>query len=292
MTLSDNFHNLYSEIEDNPKVANDIVKLVFTAPDSAERDGLLSLMYHEGIGVPVNLEKSFELAESSVDKGGDGLGYYMLGYMCDNVETPDQADGGPRQKYDHYDAERFFEASSKLDSRWKDYAILWLGDYYLDSAKGGDPEIGVEYYESIADHNADAAGALSDYYWGLIMPEYLEDDEWTSQLFKWTSVAVELDPEEYSYRMGWIYADGLGCEKSYEKAMHFFEEAYEYGDWRGAQAIVTMYEERLEENPDMDDDTRREITTELDQWKIREKESYEQQLTESLDELDNPIEED
>lgn len=292
MTLSDKFHELYSEIEEKPKVANEIVKLVFKAPDSPERDGLLSLMYHEGIGVPVNLDKSFEFAEKSTENGGDGLGYYMLGYMCDNAETPDQADGGPRQKYDHYDAERFFEICSKLESRWKDYAILWLGDYYIDMAKGGDPEIGVEYYESIADHNADAAGNLSDYYWDLVMPEYLEDEEWLSQLFKWTTVAAALDPEEYSYRMGWIYADGLGCEESFENAMKYFEAAYTYGDWRGAQAIATMLEERLEGHPDMPPAERLEITDKISLWKEREKEMYEKHLTESLEEMDNPIEED
>lgn len=292
MTLSDKFHELYSEYEKDPEIGKEIYKLISEAPESPERSGLLGLLYHEGIGVPVDLDKSFEYAEQATTGEGDGLGYFLLGYMCDNAETPDQAEGGPRQKYDHYDAERFYELCTKFDSRWREAAILWLGDYYMNMAQGGDPEVAVEYYESIADHNADAAGCLSDYYWNLVMPEYFEDEEWTTQLFKWTSKAVELDPEEYSHRMGWIYADGLGCEKSYEKAKHYFEEAYNLGDWRGAQALATLLEEYIEEHPDLNEKKKRELSDQINIWKEREKEMYEQSLTEDDEEYDSSIEED
>lgn len=236
--------------EEDPETQHKAAELVLGAPDGAERDGLLSLIYHEGLGVERDLDRAFEYAEKAAFEGGDGLGYFMLGYMCENAETPDQAEGGPRQKYDHYDAERFYEICSGIESRWRDQAILWLGDYYMDMAQGGDPEIGVEYYEKIADSNAEAAGRLSDHYWDLIMPEYLEDEEWTSQLFRWTAVAARLDPEEYSYRMGWIYADGLGCEPQPDKAIEEFGKAYSYGDWRGAKSIARVFEEMLDSAPD------------------------------------------
>lgn len=255
MTLSDKFHATLAGHEEDPEVQNEVAKLILNTEESPERDGLMALIYHDGIGVDADLEKSFELAEKAALEGGDGLGYFMLGYMCDNIETPDQAEGGPRQKYDHYDAERFYEACSKTESRWRKHAILWLGDYYMDSAKGGDPEIAVEYYESIAIDNAEAAGRLSDYYWDLIMPEYLEDREWWAKLFKWTKAATNLEPETYSYRMGWIYADGLGCKKSSDKAIEYFGNAYAYGDWRGAKAIAQVLTEALEENPDCEDKT-------------------------------------
>lgn len=250
MSLSDSFHIMLSGHEEDAVTQKAAAEMVLNALECAERDGLLSLIYHEGIGVTVDLDKSFQYAKKAAFHGGDGLGYFMLGYMCDNAETPDQAEGGPRQEYDHYDAERFYEICSKIESRWKNHAILWLGDYYMDMAKGGDPEIAVEYYEKIAGHNAEAAGRLSDYYWDLIMPEYIEDEEWTSRLFKWTSVAVNLNPEEYSYRMGWIYADGLGCEKQPDKAIEEFGNAYAYGDWRGAKSIAKIFEEFLEGNLD------------------------------------------
>ena len=263
MTLSDKFHELHKQYEKNPGVGKKIVNLIEKAPDSSERDGLMSLMYHEGIGYPIDLDKSFTLAESA-SESGDPLGYFMLGYMCDNIETPDQCEGGARQKYDHYDAERFYAKCAEFDSRWRPYAVLWLGDYYMDSARGGDPDIAVEYYESIAENNAEAAGCLSDYYWDLIMPLYFEDDEWRSKLFKWTSVAAELNPGEYSYRMGWIYADGLGCEKSFDKAFDFFHKAYLNGDNKGADAIAKIYEEYLEEHPEISDEEKMEYQKEIE----------------------------
>lgn len=250
MEISDRFHEMLAGHEEDPETQRKAAELVLGAPDGAERDGLLSLIYHEGLGMERDLDRAFEYAEKAAFEGGDGLGYFMLGYMCENAETPDQAEGGPRQKYDHYDAERFYEICSGIESRWRDQTILWLGDYYMDSAQGGDPEIGVEYYEKIADSNAEAAGRLSDHYWDLIMPEYLEDEEWTSQLYRWTAVAARLDPEEYSYRMGWIYADGLGCEPQPDKAIEEFGKAYSYGDWRGAKSIARVFEEMLDSAPD------------------------------------------
>ncbi len=266
MTLTDKFLELQKQWERDSKVSKKIVNLIKKAPDSSERDGLISLMYHEGIGYIVDLEKSFELAEKASD-GGDPLGYFMLGFMIDNIETPDQAKGGSRQKYDHYDAERFYAKCAELESRWQPFAILWLGDYYLDFARGGDPDVAVNYYESIAEHNAEAAEALSNYYWNLIMPEYFKDDEWRSKLFKWTSVAAELNPADFSYRMGWIYADGLGCEQSYDKAMDFFKTAYDYGDIKGAEAIAKIYEEKLENEINPDSDLKAKYAEKIAFWK-------------------------
>ena len=288
MTLSEKFDELHKQLEENQDVADKTVELIENAPESSERDGLRALMYHEGIGYAVDFDKSFEMAEKAID-GGDPLGYFILGYMCDNAETPDQAEGGPRQKYDHYDAERFYTKCAEIESGWRPYAVMWLGDYYMDMAQGGDPEIGVEYYESIADNNAEAAGRLSDYYWDLIMPGYSEDEEWRSKLFKWTSVAVKLDPEEYSYRMGWIYADGFGCEKSREKALEYFEDAYRYGDWRGARTIAKLYEEYIEENPQLDQSEIENMRNEIIRWNNLADALYAEELK---NDVDNCIEED
>lgn len=292
MTLSDKFHRILSGNEDDPKVQGQVAELVFNAPDSPERNGLMSLIYHEGIGVPVDIERSFELAEEAAFQGHDNLGYFMLGYMCDNAETPDQAEGGPRQKYDHYDAERFYEICAKGHSHWSEAAHNWPGDYFMDMARGGDPEEGLEHYAAIAENNAEAAGKLSDYYWNLIMPEYLDDEEWLMELYKWTTVAVKLNPEEYSYRMGWIYADGLGCKVNSDKAIDYFSDAYSYGDWRGAKSIAKMLEESLEERPYTNKNTRAEIEQQMKYWNELGDRLREEELINNLDELDNSIEED
>ena len=108
-SLTDTFLRLLDSADENPSATDTIFKIVSEAPEGGERDGLLALIHHEGIGVATDLDKSFEYAEKAAFEGGDALGYYVLGYMCDKAETPDQADGGPRQKYDHYDAESFYE---------------------------------------------------------------------------------------------------------------------------------------------------------------------------------------
>lgn len=198
--LSDKFHEKLAGNEEDPKVQKKVADMVMRAPESAEKSGLLSLMYHEGIGVEVDMDKSFEYAESAAFGGGDGLGYFMLGYMCDNIETPDQAEGGPRQKYDHYDAERFYELCAERESRWAKHAHLWLGDYFMDFAKGGDPEVGLEHYLAISEESQEAVEAICDYYEG--MRDAMEargerDEEVERELQKWARKAAEQNPEEY-----------------------------------------------------------------------------------------------
>lgn len=296
-TLTERFLDMIEEPDlDNLRDIK-IFRMIDSAPANGEREGLLALLYHEGIGVEVNLDKCFELAENAAFEFGDPLGYYLLGYLCDNAETPDQAEGGPRQKYDHYDAERFYEKCAESDGHWGEQAHLWLGDYFLDSAKGGDPEIAVEHYEAIAEHNADAAAALSDYYWDLIMPDYIRDEEWEAQLFKWTEKAAELDPEEFSYRMGWIYADALGCEFSMEKAVEYFKQAYLSGDWRGPKAIARLYSYYLEEHPEYFEEHpempgKETLLKEIVEWTRIGDEMYATYLAENPSEADPSQEED
>lgn len=291
MSLSDEFHSLLAGGEDDPEVQKRVAELVLSAPIDSESTGLLALMYHEGIGVAVNLDRCFELAEKAAFGGGDGLGYFLLGYMCDNAETPDQAEGGPRQKYDHYDAERFYELCSKTDSRWAVPAHLWLGDYYMDSAQGGDPEIGVEHYEAIGEKDGEAACRLSDYYWeqltvNEVIPEEYRDAHLKEKVFHWTELAVNHNPHDYSYRMGWCYADGIGCDatKGFRLARKYWEDAYGFGDWRAADAIATLYEERLEAlPPDADEWERERCRREIDSWRKLAEKTREREWAEEPD---------
>ncbi len=292
MSFTDRFIEMLDGNEENPDICRQAAEMVLNAPITPESTGLKAYIYHEGIGVDIDLDKCFSLAEQAAFDGGDGLGYYLLGYMCDNIETPDQADGGPRQKYDHYDAERFYEKCAEIDSPWQESARLWLGDYYMNTARGGDPEIGVKYYESIAEDNAEAAGKLSNYYWDLTMPDALGDEEWLAQLFKWTEVAAALDPEEFSYRMGWIYADGLGCEKDFDKAIEYFRAAYIYGDWRGAKAVADCFEEFITEHPELSAADKAQYENKIKEWHKLAESMREEDLHNNPDEYDDCEEED
>lgn len=291
-SLTDRFLRMLECKDSDPDIPEKIFKFISEAPDSSERDGLMALMLHDGVGIPIDMERSFEFAEKAAFEGGDPLGYYVLGYMCDKAETPDQAEGGPRQKYDHYDAERFYEKCAGIDGPWKKYACNWLGDYFLNMARGGDPEIGIEYLEQIAGEDAEAAGKLSDYYWDIVMPDYTEDGERTESLFRWTKRAAELEEEdnEYVYRLGWLYADGIGCERSTLLALRYFKEAYHTGDWRGAESIANLLEEELnDEDCDITQEEMNKIRADIGKWRKRAQELKE---VSDADEPDPALEED
>ena len=254
-TLSDKFHETLCGHEDDPKVQKRVAQLILSAPVTPESNGLMALMYHEGIGVPVNLDKSCELAEKAAFDGNDGLGYFLLGYMCDNAETLTYSKDGLSSKYDYNDAIGFYTKCSEIKSRWQSHAHLWLGDYFMDSTRGDDPDTAVRHYETIADNNSEAAAKLSDYYWELrtfnaVVPDEFKDDNLDAKIYKWTLKAVTSNPHDYSYRMGWIHADGIGCNPSFRLARKYWEDAYEFGDWRAADGIASLFEEKLESLPD------------------------------------------
>lgn len=290
-TLRDKVYRLYVDSPEEKEKWQEIYQEVSALPSSAERSGVLAFLYHEGLGVEKDLEKSFALVEEALDKGGDDLAYYILGFMCDQAETPDQKTGGDRQKYDHYDAERFYQLSSEGDSCWSEEAHLWLGEYFLDSARGGDPEEGLDQYKAIAEKNAEAAARLSDYYWDLVMPDGLDDEEWCAELFKWTVIAARLDPGEYEYRLGWLLLDGIGCDADEEEAMKCLHTAYEHGDWRGAKTIADLLSNKLENIPDNNLEEKKSIEKDIALWKDRASAMKEEEDLESEGE-ENCIEED
>ena len=274
MRLSDEFYDILSREDEDPDAYRKAAELVLKAPVSSESTGLLAMMYYDGIGVEQDIEKAFEYAENAA-AGNDGTALYILGHMCENAETPDQEFGGPRQKYDHYDAEHFMERCCQTDSQWAKAAHLWLGDYFMDMAKGGDPEVAVEHYEAIGEDNAEAAGKLSDYYYDqwfvdMVIPEEYRTTNLAEKIFHWTQVAVNLNPHDYSYRMGCIYAEGIGCdaEKGFRLARKYWEDAYGFGDWRAAESIANLYEDRLENLPKNAPEFRREnIIKHIESWR-------------------------
>lgn len=245
MGLSEDFYDMLRRADEHPEVMREAAEMVFSAPADTESDGLLALMYHEGFGVERDLDKAFVHA-SRAAQADEGVALYLLGYMCENAETPDQAEGGPRQQYDHYDAEQFMERCAATGSSWAEPAHLWLGDYYMNMARGGDPEVALEHYEAIGHDNREAAGKLSDYYWEQL--DYDEaDEELAQKVFEWTHEAVRLDPAGFSFRMGICYAEGIGCDatRGFRLARKYWEDAFDFGDPDAADAIATLYEERM-----------------------------------------------
>ncbi|MDE5814230.1 MAG: hypothetical protein K2H72_08090, partial [Muribaculaceae bacterium] len=170
------------------------------------------------------------------------------------------------------------------DTPWKKYACNWLGDYFLNMARGGDPEVGIEYLEQIADEDEDAAERLADYYWDLVMPDYTDDTERADALFRWTRRAAGWGDEDFLYRLGWLYADGVGCGKSLLLALKYFGEAYMAGDWRGAESIANLLDEKLANDPeDLTAEEKAEFKEDIAKWRNRAKSMKEESDAEEAD---------
>lgn len=140
--------------------------------------------------------------------------------------------------------------------------------------------------------NVEVAGKLSDYYWNLVMPEHTDDKEWTDQLFRWTKTAANLEEDEYeyTYRLGWLYAEGIGCKKSFWVGLKYFGRAFLEGDWRGAQSIADLLDERLNSDASLSDEEKSELKEDIQVWRIRAEEMRNFEI--GNDNSENDLEED
>lgn len=66
-----------------------------------------------------------------------------------------------------------------------------------------------------------------------------------ADIFNQIREAAETNPHDYSYLMGLLYADGIGCDRNFRIATNFFEDACAFGDKRAAYALAKLYADRL-----------------------------------------------
>lgn len=225
-SLTQRFFSLFNDLENGASSPDAIASMLFSAPATPESNGLLSVIYHQGIGVKQDLEKSRKYAEDAY-RGGNMIGYFMMGYLSDNDQ----------------ETAFYYEQCAESGTEWAAPAHQWLGDYYM--GYGGDPEKAVAHYEAIGEAEPQAAAALCDYYWHN--PQ-LDADH--SKVFHWTSTAARLNPHKFSYLLGCLYAEGKGCKADFQMAHDNFEDAITHGDKRGATALVILYRDRLKQ-PDL-----------------------------------------
>lgn len=239
-TLTDDFFSLLADGRDEEAVA-----LLGKAPSSPERDGLLGYCLYNGIGgFPQDDERAFLLFEQGA-LVSDSLSLYELGLMCENGDTPDQREGGPRQKYDHYDAEGFMQRCADGDGTFAATAWLWLGEYFLDSARGGDPECGVEYLEKAADAGMpDAVELLAVHYREIADYFGYGDPDANRRLLRWQQIAYENNPHDESYNYGMLLDGVEGIPANVRLALKLYEEDWEHGHSQGARALALHYGRR------------------------------------------------
>lgn len=175
MSLSEQFQSLFEEQSDKAAA------IVLEAPESEERDGLLLIMYAEGIGVGKDDTRALALAEKL----------------------------------------------KVSQTKWGEYAHLWLGDYYMGSNRGDDTDKAIDHYLEIGDTNGEAACRLADIFWNIWSD--LDDEsvrpEVEHTLFYYTELAAAYNPE-YLLQLGHCYAIPIGCEKIESKAIACFEQFF------------------------------------------------------------------
>ena len=287
MGLSEEFWKVLDGDIENPEAGKKAYEMVVNAPDGPERDGLLGMIYYQGIGVEEDLEKAFEYAEKAAEKD-EGIALYLLGIMCENAETPDQAEGGPRQKYDHYDAEQFMERCANTTSAWANDAHLWLGDFFFDGARGGDPDIAMEHYEVIGKYSREASAKLSDYYYDYASYEDFKNEELNKKALEWSEMAASWDPAGYAYQTGCMLAEGVGCKPSFRLARKYLEDAYYCGQWEAAETIANLFQERADSD-EYPDEERERCRKDAESWHAS---AEKLRLSQTAEEPDNSIEED
>lgn len=246
-TLTNTFFSLLSEEKEYEAAA-----VLREAPDSPENCGLRGYACYCGIDSPyADTDKAFEYFELGAEEN-DSLSLYYLGIMCERGETPEQRTGGEHQKYDHYDAERFMSLCADGHGIMEQWACLWLGQYYHDSAHGGDPEEAVTYFVRAADlENEEAVEWLAHIYADYAEYEDYADEQRNLEMFKWQEKAYENNPHDESYNYGHLLYGGIpGIPANLRLALKLYEEDFEFGHAQGARALALHYENEAEKAED------------------------------------------
>lgn len=186
------------------------------------------------------LQADYDDATVALEKGielGDARSMYNMALMCYYGYVDNS-------KYDWYDAERFMEMCFKKGGNYAVEAAIWLGEYFLDSTEGDDPEFGVDYLKYAADRDSVRACAiLADHFFTLAEGKEFEDAELNDTAFKFQQKAYELDPHEQSYNYGYMFYFGVGTPENTRLALKLYEEDYEFGHYEGAEALAEHYTE-------------------------------------------------
>lgn len=202
-----------------------------------EAFGLMGYLTYYGLGGIENDYTQALIWFEKGAKGNDSLSLYYLGLMCEAYE-------GTEGKYDWYDAEPFMTRCADGRGKYAQFAALWLGDFFGDSAKGGDPEVSVDYYTMAAElGNEDAVKSLAEHYYDEAEYAEFKDEKLNKLLYKYQEEAYENNPHDESFNYGYLIEHGIGTQKNMRLAMKLYEEDYTFGHSQGARALARHYEQ-------------------------------------------------
>lgn len=234
-----------------------------------ELSGMWGYIYYHGIGTYTEDDDvAFDLFENGASQN-DSFSLYALGNMCADGTTPDQMQGGPRQKYDHYDASSFMERCSESNGEFAPAAWFWLGDYYLDSARGGDPELGIEYLHKAYEGGVSlAAPSMAKYYYDKAEAHDFKDIAANQIYLRWQQEAYEVDPHNQAFDYGMaLYGMLFGLQPNIRLALKLFEEDYEAGGYDGAMTLALHYEHEAQTDK-YDSEMRATFKKQAEHWRV------------------------
>lgn len=212
------------------------------SPVTPETAGVLGYIHYLGEGgIEPDNEKAFEYLMMG-EKADDSLSLYFLGLMCYEGELPERGTGGTEQLFDWYDSERFMERCAATEGMMQEQALVWLGDFYMDFARGGDPDIAIEYYEKAAGMGSiEAMDKIATYYYDMAGSREYRDEELNTALFGAMTRLHAASPSTENYNLGYLYENGIGTPKDMDKAAELYEADYREGFADGAQALADYY---------------------------------------------------
>lgn len=149
-------------------------------------------------------------------------------------------------------------------------------------------EENIQHYEEIAAHDQNASEILSDYFFDKASFYEFQNEEYNKKALKYSEFAATGNPCGYSYRTGWLLAEGIGCKPSFRLAKKYLEDAYFTGNWEGAALISLMFSQRAQME-DLPQKERDYCLKEANSW---HKSAEELHLKSIAEEIDCSLEED
>ena len=194
------------------------------------------MTYYGEAGIECDYKQALMWFEKGAEEN-DSLSLYYMGLMCEAYE-------GTEDKYDWYDAEPFMTRCAEQKGMYAQFAALWLGEFFGDSAKGGDPEVSIDYYTLAAElGNDDAIKYLAEYYYDEAENAEFKDENLNRQAYKYQEEAYEQNPHDESFYYGYLLEHGIGTPQNLRLAMKLYEEDYTFGHSQGPRALANHYEQ-------------------------------------------------
>ena len=204
--------------------------------DAGDKGAVYKLikLYEEGIEVPQDYSKIFEVYKKAIELG-DTQYYYHLGMLYKEGEGVAQ---------DYVKAKECFElAAEKKIPHYEHVSIYEIASLY-ENGQGvaQDLEKAFELYSKAALlHDDEARGKLGDFYErgvGGVCQDY-------NKAIKYYEESIKERGGYGAYRLGILYKDGVVVKQDLQKSAYMFKQAIEYNNIDAIYELANCYEKGI-----------------------------------------------